>query len=200
MKLYNYKYSSASCRVRIALNLKGIRYDSISIDVDSDAHKTPEFRLLNPQSRVPALEINGNILTQSSAIIEYLEERFPDPPLLPPDHIRRAQVRAFAALIACDIHPLNNVSTTNYLAEELHCEKQLIDKWRRHWVEHGLRALEAYVEPGPFAFGEQPTLADIYLAPQLLNADRLDVPLTQFPRLNAIYQRIKDTELFEQGG
>ena len=186
MKLYSYFRSSAAYRVRIALNLKGIAYDTASIHLvrEGGLNKRPEFRAVNPQMRVPVLVTDaGNVLIQSLAIIEYLEETHPEPALLPRDPIERAQVRALADLIACDIHPLNNTSPLRYLKHEMHQEQSAIDAWYHHWVIAGFEALEALMKPGPYACGDKVTMADLCLVPQVANARRLKVPLDKFPKI-----------------
>jgi maleylacetoacetate isomerase len=188
VKLYSYFRSSAAYRVRIALNLKGIAYDTISIHLVKDGghNRRPEFRVVNPQMRVPVLVTpQGDTLIQSLAIIEYLDETHPQPPLLPKDPIARARVRAFAELIACDIHPLNNTSPLRYLKRELGQEQAVIDAWYHHWVIEGFEALEAMIGDGPYLCGEEVTLADLCLVPQVFNARRLKVPLDKFPKLVA---------------
>jgi maleylacetoacetate isomerase len=180
MKLYSYFRSSAAYRVRIALNLKGLTYQTSAVHLIKDGghNRRPEFRAINPQMRVPALITDaGDTLIQSLAIIEYLDETHPDPPLLPKDPVARAKVRALAQLVACDIHPLNNTSPLRYLKHQLGREQSAIDTWYHHWV------LEALIEPGPYACGNTVTLADICLVPQVANARRLKVPLDGFPKI-----------------
>jgi maleylacetoacetate isomerase len=186
VKLYSYFRSSAAYRVRIALNLKGLAYETMPVHLVKDGghNRRPEFRAVNPQMRVPALVADaGDVLIQSLAIIEYLDETHPDPPLLPKDPIARAKTRALAQLIACDIHPLNNTSPLRYLKNRMHQEQSAIDAWYHHWVIEGFAALEALIEPGPYACGEAVTLADICLVPQVANARRLKVPLEGFPKI-----------------
>jgi maleylpyruvate isomerase len=186
VKLYSYFRSSAAYRVRIALNLKGIRYETQSIHLVKDGghNKRPEFRAINPQMRVPVLVTTaGDILIQSLAIIEYLDETHPQPPFLPKDPLARARVRALAELIACDIHPLNNTSSLRYLKNNMAQQQSAIDEWYRHWVTAGFEALEELITPGPFACGSEVTMADLCLVPQVYNARRLNVPLERFPRI-----------------
>ncbi len=188
MKLYSYFRSSAAYRVRIALNLKGIAYDTIPIHLIKDGghNKRPEFRAINPQMRVPVLVTPaGDTLTQSLAIIEYLDETHPQPPLLPKDPIARAKVRALAELIACDIHPLNNTSPLRYLKRDMGQDQSAIDTWYHHWVLSGFEALEAMIGEGPYLCGKEVTLADTCLVPQVANARRLKVPLDKFPKIVA---------------
>jgi maleylacetoacetate isomerase len=189
VKLYSYFRSSAAYRVRIALNLKGIAYETVSVHLvkDGSHNKRPEFRAVNPQMRVPVLvTAGGEHLLQSLAIIEYLDETQPEPPLLPKDPIGRAKARALADLIACDIHPLNNTSPLRYLKNALGQEQSAIDAWYHHWVIAGFEALEALIEPGPYACGKAVTIADVCLVPQVNNARRLKVPLEKFPKIVAV--------------
>ncbi|MEI7805807.1 MAG: maleylacetoacetate isomerase [Hyphomicrobiales bacterium] len=188
MKLYGYFRSSAAYRVRIALNLKGIAYDTAPIHLVKDGghNRKPEFRAVNPQMRVPALALSGgDVLIQSLAIIEYLDEVYPEPPLLPADAIERAKVRARAQIIACDIHPLDNVAPLRYLKNTLKHDQTEIDAWYHHWVIEGFDALEAMIEPAPYLCGAKVTLADLCLVPQVFNARRLKVPLERYPKIVA---------------
>jgi maleylacetoacetate isomerase len=189
VKLYTYFRSSAAYRLRIALNLKGVApAEQVSIHLTKDGGKqhTPEYRAVNPQRRVPSLALDsGEVLMQSPAIIEYLDEVYPSPAFLPADPVARAQVRAFAAVIGCDIHPLNNLAPLQYLKREMKQEQPAIDAWYRHWVTEGFAALETMIRPGPYCFGSDVTLADIYLVPQMYNARRLKTPLDAFPKLVA---------------
>ncbi|MGD0316701.1 MAG: maleylacetoacetate isomerase [Xanthobacteraceae bacterium] len=189
MKLYSYFRSSAAYRLRIALNLKGLAYETVPVHLVKEGghNRRPEFRAINPQMRVPTLVVpTGDVLIQSLAIIEYLDETHPEPPLLPKDSIARAQARALAEIVACDIHPLNNIGSLRYLKRELHQEQAAIDAWYHHWVLTGFEALEALVRPGPYACGGAVTVADLCLVPQVYNARRLKVPLDKFPKIVAI--------------
>ena len=187
MKLYTYFRSSAAWRVRIALNLKGLPYEPEFVHLlrDGGEQHLPDFRATNPVGLVPVLEADDEtVLTQSLAIVEWLEETHPTPPLLPKDATARAQVRAFALVVACDIHPINNLRVLRYLKRDLGQEQEAIDTWYRHWIAQALPALEAMVQgDGPFCFGAAPTLAEICLVPQLANARRYNCPLDGFPRL-----------------
>jgi maleylpyruvate isomerase len=188
VKLYSYYRSSAAYRVRIALNIKGISYDTISIHLikDGGLNRKPEFKAVNPQMRVPVLVTpQGDTIIQSLAIIEYLDETHPQPPLLPKDPLARAKVRALADLIACDIHPLNNTSPLRYLKRELHQEQSAIDTWYHHWIIEGFAALESLIGDGPYLCGKEITLADTCLVPQVANARRLKVSLEKFPKIVA---------------
>jgi maleylpyruvate isomerase len=189
VKLYSYFRSSAAFRVRIALNLKGLDYESVPVHLVKDGghNRRPEFRAVNRQMRIPALVApGGEVLIQSLAIIEYLDETHPEPALLPKDPVARAQTRALAQIIACDIHPLNNVGTLRYLKRELHQEQSAIDAWYHHWVIEGFEAFEALARPGPYACGNKVTVADLCLVPQVYNARRLKVPLEKFPKIVGI--------------
>jgi maleylacetoacetate isomerase len=189
VKLYSYFRSSAAYRVRIALNHKGIAYETAPIHLVKDGghNRRPEFRAVNPQMRVPVLVTPaGDVLIQSLAIIEYLEETHPEPALLPKDPIARAKVRALAELVACDIHPLNNIGPLRYLKNAMGQEQSAIDAWYHHWVIAGFEALEALIEPAPYTWGDRVTLADLSLVPQVYNARRLKVPLEQFPKIVSV--------------
>jgi maleylacetoacetate isomerase len=183
--LFDYWRSSASYRVRIALNLKGIAFDRSPIDLLEGDQKTSDYRARNPQGFVPMLEMDGHSLTQSLAIIDYLDSARPEPPLVPADPADRAHVLALALAVACDIHPVNNLRVINYLKDELDQPKEARDAWYRHWIAEGLGPLETLAAPraGRFLFGDTPTLADICLVPQLYNARRFEVPLDSFPTL-----------------
>ena len=201
MTLYSFFRSSAAYRVRIALNLKGLGYETIPIHLQKDGgrNKRPEFRAINPLMRVPALALDsGEVLTQSLAIIEYLDEIHPQPPLLPRDPVARAKARALAQLIACDIHPLNNVSPLRYLKSELGQDQSKIDAWYHHWILNGFDALESMVESGPYSLGGETTLADVCLVPQVANARRFKVPLERFPKIAAIDAACAKLVAFEQ--
>jgi maleylacetoacetate isomerase len=189
MKLYSYFRSSAAYRVRIALNLKGIGYETIPVHLVKDGghNRRPEYLAVNPQMRVPTLMTpNGDVLIQSLAIIEYLDETHSDPPLLPKDPIARAHCRALADIVACDIHPLNNTSPLRYLKRVLHQEQSDIDAWYHHWVIEGFEAYEALAQGAPYSCGGRVTVADVFLVPQVANARRLKVPLDKFPKIVAI--------------
>ena len=187
MLLYDYFRSSAAYRVRIALNLKGITTDRKSIHLRKGEQRGHEYKSVNPQGLVPCLVLDdGTRLTQSLAIMEWLEEKYPEPPLLPRDSLARARCRAIALAIACDIHPIDNTRVLAYLEKDLALDQEKRDTWYRHWITVGFTALEAQLHqgpPGPFACGEQPTMADICLVPQVANAKRLATPLEAFPRI-----------------
>ncbi len=202
MKLYTYFRSSGSFRVRIALNLKGLHstYEPVHLRRNGGEQFTPEFRKLNPQALVPVLEDGGELLTQSLAILEYLEEVYPDPPLLPKEAVARARVRAMALNIACEIHPLNNLRVLGYLKKELQVTEEAKLTWYQHWVELGFQALETQLsqnrELGPFCYGQSPTIADCCLVPQLFNARRFGCDLSSFPTLIAIERRCNELAAF----
>ncbi len=188
---HGYFRSSSSYRCRIALNLKGIpsEYRPVHLLRDGGEQKSDSYRALNPQALVPTFEVNGTILTQSPAILEWLEETCPEPPLLPRDPVERAQVRAFCAVIGCDIHPLQNLRVLQYLRAEFGQEQDGVEAWCQRWIGDGLRAAEALLAERPataFAFGDAPGMAEVYLLPQMFSADRFRVDVTGFPRLSAI--------------
>jgi maleylacetoacetate isomerase len=201
VKLYSFFRSSAAYRVRIAFNLKDLSYETVAIHLQREGglNRKPSYRAVNPQMRVPTLALDsGEIITQSLAIIEYLDEVHPRPPLLPRDSVERAQVRALAQLVACDIHPLNNLSPLRYLKNELAQDQSRIDAWYCHWVREGFDALEAMISPGPYACGADVTLADICLVPQVANARRLKVPLDAYPKIVAVDAACAGLPAFEQ--
>jgi maleylacetoacetate isomerase/maleylpyruvate isomerase len=192
MRLYTYFRSSAAYRVRIALNLKGVAYESVAVHLVKGRdglpeNRLPEYRAVNPQMRVPALRTDGgDILLQSPAILEWLEETHPSPPLLPRDPLLRARVRAIAAIICCDIHPLNNSSTLARLRQEFGADETKVNAWVAHWIKDGFTAIEDLITPGPYAFGPRPSLADVCLVPQVFNARRFNVPLDDCPKIVAV--------------
>jgi maleylacetoacetate isomerase len=190
LELYSYFRSSAAYRCRIALNLKGLAHATALVHLvkDGGQHNAPAYRALNPQALVPTLRHDGRVITQSLAIIEYLDEIHPEPPLLPGDAGQRAQIRAFALAIACDIHPIANLRVLNYLKGPLGHDQAAADVWYRHWVQVGLEACEKLLPAAGarFCFGDQPTLADACLIPQMYNARRFACDLAAMPRLVAI--------------
>ncbi|HJV52503.1 MAG TPA: maleylacetoacetate isomerase [Noviherbaspirillum sp.] len=196
MKLYSYFRSSASYRVRIALNLKGLPYETVSVHLLKDGGQqfAPEYLRLNPDAVVPALVDDSTepaaVLTQSLAIIEYLEETHPAPPLLPQDPADRAYLRSLALTIACEIHPLNNLRVLRYLVRELKVGEDDKNAWYRHWCEHGLASLEAMLacdrRTGTFCYGDAPSLADCFLIPQVANAQRMNCDLSRVPTIMRI--------------
>lgn len=197
LKLYNHHRSSASFRVRIALGLKGLTYESIFVDLLNGEQRDEAFREMNPEQLVPVLDVDGHTISQSMAIFDFLEEVFPEPALLPADPRERARVRSFALAIACDIHPLNNLRVLRYLTGTLGLAPAVKDHWYQHWIREGFGALEELVrESGPFCFGDQPSLADVFLVPQLANARRTNCDLTPFPRLLRIEETCMALEPF----
>jgi len=190
IKLYNYFRSSAAYRVRIALNLKNLPYEYLPVHLVKGEQREERFRALNPQALVPLLVDDGHAMTQSMAIIEYLDEKIPDPPLLPATPDARARVRSIAQAIACDIHPLNNLRVLKYLTGTLGASEDAKNAWYRHWVEIGLAALESQLaadkRTGAFCHGSTPTLADICLVPQLANARRSAIAIDPYPTLERI--------------
>lgn len=188
MILHGYWRSSAAYRTRIALGLKGLSYAQQGIDLRTGAQRSAAFVALNPQGMVPALEADGAVLTQSPAILEWLEETHPNPALLPANPLDRAHVRAMSAVIGCDIHPLNNLRVGKALRDTFGADQAAVDAWAGRWILPGFEALEALVarHGGGWCFGDAPTLADCYLIPQIYSARRFNVPLEAFPRLLAI--------------
>jgi maleylacetoacetate isomerase/maleylpyruvate isomerase len=192
MKLHNYFRSSASYRVRIALALKGLPYDYLPVHLAKGEHQQPGYAELAADRLVPLLELDdGTRLSQSMAIIEYLDEQHPEPALLPADALGRARVRALAQSIACEIHPINNLRVLKYLTRELKVDEDAKNTWYRHWVRTGLEAFERQLAQLPasrFCFGDTPTLADCCLAPQIYNAQRFNTPLDGLPRTMAAFE------------
>jgi maleylacetoacetate isomerase len=202
MKLHNYFRSSASFRVRIALALKGLAYDYVSVHLPRGEHRQPAYAGLAADGLVPLLELDdGTRLSQSMAIIEYLDDQYPQPALLPADALGRARVRALAQSIACEIHPVNNLRVLKYLTRELQVSEDAKNTWYRHWVRTGLEAFERQLEQMPastYCFGETPTLADCCLVPQIFNAQRFDTPLDGLPRTMAAFDACMVLPAFQQ--
>ena len=190
LTLHTYWRSSASYRVRIALNLKGLDYAQVTHDLRTGAQSASAYAALNPQQMVPALETDGGVIAQSLAILEWLEERYPEPSLLPGSAQDRAVVRAMAATIACDIHPLNNLRILKSLRQDFAATPEQINAWAQRWIRQGFAALEAMIarHDGTYAFGDTPTLADCCLVPQVYSAQRFETDLTPYPRLLAAAQ------------
>lgn len=188
IRLHDYFRSSAAYRVRIGLHLKGVAYESVPVDLRHGAQAEPGYRALNPQGLVPALEMDGQIFTQSLAILDYLDARFPDPRFVPRDPAARAHVLAMALAVACDIHPIDNLRVLRYLKNEMAQPQEAIDAWYVHWISEGLDALEALAiaHAGLYLSGETPGLADICLVPQLYNARRFGIDLSAWPTLARI--------------
>ncbi len=200
MKLYSYFRSGTSHRLRIALALKGLHPDYVPVDLLHGEQAGARYRAVNPQGLVPALEVDGQVLTQSPAIIEWLDEVYPEPPLLPRDPLQRARVRALAAIVGCDMHPLNNRRVIEYLRAQLGCDGAGIDAWCGAWMGAGFDALDALLATDPgrgrFCFGAAPSVADVYLVPQLSTARRFHVDLARWPRLLDIEAACQELQAF----
>src|SRR6516225_11587061 len=200
MKLYSFFRSSAAFRVRIALNLKKIAYETVAVHLRRSDQSKPDYRGINPQGLVPTLEDGGHKLIQSLAIIEYLDEVHPEPPLLPKDPADRARVRALAGIVACDIHPINNLRVLRYLTHELGHDEAAIAKWYNHWIAEGFQAFERLLtndaRTGFFCHGDAPSLADVTLIPQVVNAERYRLDLAPYPTLTRIYETCMRLEPF----
>ena len=202
MKLYGFSRSSAAFRARIALNLKGIAWEHVNISLPDGDQFDDGYRKLNPQGRVPTLIDGDKILYQSMAILEYLEETQPKPAFLPSDLLGRARVRGLADIIACDIHPLNNLAILKFLGGEMGVDKDAVDvTWYQHWIYEGFNALEAHLEKdsdtGTFAHGETPGLVDICIVPQVFNAERYECDLSAYPRLISIFAECMKLDAFD---
>jgi maleylpyruvate isomerase len=201
MKLYNYFRSSASFRVRIALGLKGLPYEYISVHIAKGDHKKPEYASLSADTLVPLLDMGGDKLSQSMAIIEYLDETHPTPALLPEGALGRARVRALAQSIACEIHPLNNLRVLKYLVKELKLDEEAKNAWYRHWVRDGLVSFEkqlAQLPASKFCYGDTPTLADCCLVPQIFNGKRFDCDFSGLPRTMAAFDACMQMSAFDK--
>jgi maleylacetoacetate isomerase/maleylpyruvate isomerase len=199
VKLYTYFRSSAAFRVRIALNLKGLAYEPLFVHLAKGEHRKPEYAAVNPQALLPTLVLDdGARLTQSLAIMEYLEEKHPLPALLPKDALGRARVRSLANLVASEIHPLNNLRTLQHLRRALGQTEDQVNAWYRHWVADGLAKLEADLKNDPFCYGDSPTLADCCLVPQIFNAQRYQCDLAPYPRTMRIFERCMSLEAFDR--
>ena len=201
MKLHNYFRSSASFRVRIAIELKGLPYDYVAVHIARGDHKKPPYVDLSADTLVPLLEIDGQKLSQSMAIIEYLDEKHPTPALLPPDALGKAKVRALAQSVACDIHPLNNLRVLKYLVKTLKAEDEAKNTWYRHWCREGLESFERQLSQLPaltYCYGNTPTLADCCLVPQIFNARKFDTDLSGLPRTMAAFDACMALPAFQK--
>jgi maleylacetoacetate isomerase len=202
MKLYHYCRSSASFRVRIALQLKGLAHELISVHLARGEHKAADFQAIATEGLVPVLELDdGQRLSQSMAIIEYLDEAFPTPRLLPVDPMERARVRALALSIACEIHPLNNLRVLKYLVGPLGVSEEDKNTWYRHWVRTGLETFERQLAQGPagrYCHGDSPSLADVFLVPQIFNAQRFNTPLDGLPRTMSVFEACMALPAFDR--
>lgn len=189
MKLYGFFRSGTSHRLRIALNLKGLAYEQVAVDLRREDHLSEVFRAVNPQKLVPALDVDGSVMIQSPAIIEWLEEAYPDPPLMPADAPGRTRVRSLAAIVGCDIHPLNNRRILEALRHRFGADETAVNEWCATWITAGFDAMEALIRDQgrtPFAYGATPTMADVYLVPQIESARRFKIDLARWPRLMEI--------------
>jgi maleylpyruvate isomerase len=202
MKLYSFFRSGTSHRLRIALNLKGIATDYAAIDLRVDEQQKEAFKAINPQGMVPALDTGDQVLIQSPAIIEWLEEKHPTPALLPVGADARARVRALAAMVGCDIHPINNRRILQTLRQQFGANEEAINAWCGHWISEGFDAYEALIAAdktrGRFSFGDTPTLADVYLVPQVESARRFNVDLTKWPHIMAVEKACMELEAFQK--
>jgi maleylacetoacetate isomerase len=203
MKLYSYFRSSAAFRVRIALNLKGIRYDQAAIHLRKNEQRAPDYLTLNPQGLVPALDDDGEILTQSLAIIEYIDETHPEPPLLPGHPAARARVRALAQAIACDIHPIDNLRVLRYLAKPMGQDEKTVELWFNHWIAAGFEGIERMLaedgQAGEFCHGDAPTMADTCLVPQVFNAQRYpSFDFKPYPTIQKIFANCMKLDAFDR--
>jgi len=201
MKLYTYYRSSAAYRVRIALNLKGIRYSPVGVNLLEAQQQGEQYRQTNPQRLVPALQLDdGTVISQSTAILEWLEETQPATPLLPQDALARAEVRSLVNHIACDIHPLNNISVLSYLKKQFEADSAQVDHWYSQWVQRGFAGVEDAVRRGNglYCCGDTPGMADCYLIPQMYNALRFKVEVDNYPTALSIYQHCNTLTAFQQ--
>jgi maleylacetoacetate isomerase len=200
VKLYTYFRSSAAFRVRIALNLKGLRYEPLFVHLAKGEHRKSDYTKVNPQGLLPTLELDdGTRLNQSLAIMEYLEEKHPRPPLLPSEPVGKARVRALSELIACEIHPLNNLRVLQHLKRALGQDEDQVNAWYRHWIADGLGKLEAELDAGArFACGEAPTMADCCLVPQIFNAKRYNCDLASYPTTMRVFEQCMKLEAFDR--
>lgn len=198
LELFDYYRSSASYRVRIALNYKKLecKLTQVHLVEDGGQHLLEEFSAMNSQQLVPLLRDGENHINQSMAILEYLEEKFPDNPLLPEDPLSKAKVRAFSQEIACEIHPLNNLRVLKYIKNDFQKNDEEKMKWYFHWLEKGFSSLTTKLEKGPFCFGGSPTFADLFLIPQIYNAHRFKFDMTSFPELSEIYNHCLKQDYF----
>ncbi|ENU91132.1 maleylacetoacetate isomerase [Acinetobacter vivianii] len=201
MKLYSFFRSGTSHRTRIILNLKGLNYEMEYVSLAKNEHHQSEFKALNPQGFVPVLDTGSERLLQSPAIIEWLEEQYPEPALLPTDALAKEKVRAIAALIGCDIHPLNNKRVLEYL-RQLGLDESQVNAWCARWIQDGFSALEHILERdqnrGKFCYGKQPTIADAYLVPQVVSAQRFNLDLSAYPLIHEVYQHCMTLEAFQK--
>ncbi|MFK0571372.1 maleylacetoacetate isomerase [Endozoicomonas sp.] len=196
MKLYSYFRSSAAYRVRIAMNLKGIDYQQSAVNLLKGQQQSEEYKAINPEGLVPALVTEQGMLTQSLAILEWLEETYPEPSIIPGDPWQKAQLRSMAYLVSCDIHPVDNLRVIKYLQQELAVSDDAKKQWYKHWIHTGFTALEAQLNDQPFCCSEQPSIADICLIPQVFNALRFKVDMSDFPKIATIYKHCNSLPSF----
>ncbi|PPE68354.1 maleylacetoacetate isomerase [Caldimonas thermodepolymerans] len=201
-RLYNFWRSGTSHRTRIALNLKGLSYEYIAVHLGKEAHLSADFKAINPQQLVPALDTGEQVLIQSPAIIEWLEEKYPTPALLPADADGRAKVRALAAIVGCDVHPINNRRILEYLRKQFGADDAAINAWAGNWISAGFDAYEAFLAAdtrrGRFSYGDSPTLADVYLIPQIESARRFKVDLSRWPLIAQVEAACMELEAFRR--
>jgi maleylacetoacetate isomerase len=198
MKLYTFFRSSAAYRVRIALNLKGVEYEPVFLNLPKGDHRQPDFVATNPHRTIPVIDDDGTVLMQSLAIIEYLDSRYPTPRLIPADPVARARAQAFAQVIACEIHPLNNLRVLRHLRAEFGLDEAQVKKWVQHWIGESFRSLEALLaeSAGRYCFGDDITIADVFLVPQMYNARRFDCDLAPFPTIVRITEALRALPAF----
>ena len=197
IQLYSYFRSSAAYRVRIALNLKGIKYEQLPINLVTNEQNSPEYLTVNPQGLVPAIELeDGTTITQSTAILEWVDEKYPEPPLYPHAALLRAKARSLCNIIACDIHPLNNLRVLKYLSEEFNVSEDQKTTWYYHWISKGFSSLEESFSSGSFALGQNVSMVDVYLIPQVYNALRFKMDMTKYPNIIRIYHSCNELEAF----
>ena len=199
MRLYSFFLSSAAFRARIALNLKGVDYETVSVNLAQGEHREPAFLATNPQATVPVIDDDGTVLWQSLAIIEYLDARYPSPRLFPAEPVARARVQALAQLIVCEIHPLNNLRVRNYLRDELKLDAAAQSRWYKHWIGEGFASMEGLVRRfsgGRYCFGDAVSAADVCLVPQVYNARRFDCDLTPYPTIQCIADGLRSEPAF----
>lgn len=197
MELYSYFRSTAAYRVRIALNLKGIEYRLTPVNLLKDEQQSDWYLAVNPMGLVPALRLDdGTVLSQSTAILEWLEETSPELPLLPADPLQRSRIRALANIIACDIHPLNNLRVLQHLVGVLEVSERAKKEWYHHWIQLGFGALEQQMADGAYTAGDGLSMADVYLVPQVFNALRFDMAMSRYPKIMSVYKRCNELDAF----